>query len=133
MYSLSRSLNRSVLAITIIYEHIHSSISSSLGATHAQQRPPLSDIKTWRIGGSVAADPRAIIRHHRASSLARQPGNERIGQQSSSGRFYLFKRPRGVVVDQSYLSFRWPRGAADHIIIIEASNLDEGQGWNTSH
>ena len=32
---LSRSLNRSVLAITIIFEHIHSSNYSSLGAAHA--------------------------------------------------------------------------------------------------
>ena len=128
------------------------------------------------LAGSVAADPRINVIIEQAAWHGSR-ANERIGQQSSSKRFYLStttwgrcgrrrgpstaagrsgasigwkrgrshlsQRPRGVVVgrrrrrleggERFYLSLGDHVGSSIIIIIIEASNLDEGQGWNTSH
>ena len=127
-----RSLNPLPAEIHHLRTH-SSSISSSLGSIPAQKRPRLSDIKTWRKRGD---------RPTRSSSSLEQAAwhgsraNERIGQRSSSKRFYLFQRPRGVVVvvvvvskaASGLISLDDHVGSSIIIIIIEASNLDEGQG-----
>ena len=129
---LSRSLNRSVPAITIIIEYVTRSIPSSLGAAHAKQRPPLSDIKTWRIGGRGGRPTR-----HRTTSSSKQLGT--AAEQRTDRATKLKRAVLSLSNDHvgswwiNLTLFRWPRGAADYIIIIEASNLDEGQRWNTSH
>ena len=122
-----RSVSRCILCPAVLIvplpDEIHhlrthsSSISSSSRAAPRKKRLGLSDIKTWRIGGCVAADPRAIKRHQRTSSLVRQPSNERIGQQSSCGRFTSLNGHVGSSSSSqkaaSGFTFRWPRGAAD--------------------
>ena len=89
-----RSLNP-FLPITIIFEHIHSSISSSTGATPRKKRPPLSDIKTWLEAWRPT--------HASTSSSSKQLGTAAkqtngLGDKAQTSGFTSPKRPREVVV-----------------------------------